>query len=142
MASFNRVILLGNLGKDPEVKRFDGGKMKASFSLATTETWNGEKKTIWHSVVSWNKLAEIIEKYLTKGSPVLIEGRITYREWEDKEGQKRHITEIVADSMQMLGNGKDRKEERIDASLDIQNTGSIPSANRPQPENPDDGLPF
>ncbi len=106
--SVNKVILVGRLGKDPEVRYLDSGKAVANFSLATSETWRdqgGEKqeKTEWHKVQAWGKLAEICGQYLTKGSQVYVEGRIQTRDWEDKDGNKRYTTEIVANTMQMLG---------------------------------------
>ena len=106
--SVNKVILVGRLGKDPEVKYTQGGTAMARFSLATDEVWkdqSGEKqqKTEWHNIVAWNKLAEICGQYLSKGRLVYIEGRLQTRNWEDKEGNKRTTTEIRADNMVMLG---------------------------------------
>jgi single-strand DNA-binding protein len=108
MAGINKVILVGNLGKDPEVRFFDNDKKKASFSLATSETYNnkeGEKitRTEWHNVVLWGRLAEIAEAYLRKGRQVYIEGKISSRSYEDKEGNKRYVTEINGQQMQLLG---------------------------------------
>ena len=108
MAGVNKVILIGNLGKDPEVRYLDSGVAVANFSLATTENYRnkeGEKvsQTEWHNVVLWRGLAEIAEKYLKKGSSVYIEGRIRNRKWEDKEGNTRYNNEILADNMTMLG---------------------------------------
>jgi len=103
----NKVMLIGNLGKDPEVKYTPNGTAVASFSLATAESWvkDGKKetRTEWHKIVVWGKLAEICGEYLTKGKQVYLEGRIQTREWEDKEGIKRYTTEIVASQMIMLG---------------------------------------
>ena len=108
MSGVNKVILIGNLGKDPEVRYLDSGIAVANFSLATTENYRnkeGEKvsQTEWHNVVLWRGLAEIAEKYLKKGSSVYIEGRIRNRKWEDKEGNTRYNNEILADNMTMLG---------------------------------------
>ena len=108
MSGVNKVILIGNLGKDPEVRYLDSGVAVANFSLATTENYRnkeGEKvsQTEWHNVVLWRGLAEIAEKYLKKGSSVYIEGRIRNRKWEDKEGNTRYNNEILADNMTMLG---------------------------------------
>ncbi len=108
MAGVNKVILLGNLGKDPEVRVFEGGTKKASFSLATGETFldksgQRQERTEWHNVVFWGNIVEVIEKYLKKGSQVYIEGRITTRSYDDKDGQKKYITEIVGQSMTLLG---------------------------------------
>ncbi len=116
MASVNKVILVGNLGRDPEVRYMPSGDAMANLNLATTDTWKdkgGEKqeKTEWHRVVMFGKTAEIAGEYLKKGSQVYIEGRLQTRKWTDKEGQERYTTEIVADRMQMLGSrsgGSDR----------------------------------
>jgi single-strand DNA-binding protein len=103
----NKVILIGNLGKDPEIQSFDTGVKKASFSLATTETYRNREgqdvdQTEWHNIVLWRGLADVAEKYLKKGSQIYIEGRIRYRSYE-KDGQKRYITDIEADTLNMLG---------------------------------------
>ncbi len=110
MASVNKVILVGNLGRDPEVRYMPNGEAVANFSIATTENWkdkNGQKqeKTEWHNIVMYRRLAEIAGEYLKKGRPVYIEGRLQTRKWE-KDGVTRYTTEIVADQMQMLG-GRD-----------------------------------
>ncbi|MDR2875660.1 MAG: single-stranded DNA-binding protein [Methylobacillus sp.] len=108
MASVNKVILVGNLGRDPEMRYMPSGDALASFSIATTDTWkdkSGQKqeRTEWHRISMFGKLAEIAGQYLKKGSPVYLEGRLQTRKWTDKEGQERQTTEIVADRMQMLG---------------------------------------
>lgn len=109
MASVNKVILVGNLGADPETRYMPNGDAVANIRLATTESWKdkatGEKKEIteWHRVVFYRKLAEIVGQYLKKGSAVYVEGRIRTRKWQDKEGQERYTTEIEANEMQMLG---------------------------------------
>ena len=109
MASVNKVILLGNLGADPETRFMPNGDAVANIRLATTESWkdksSGEKRelTEWHRVVFFRKLAEIAGQYLKKGSQVYIEGRIKTRKWQDKDGQERYTTEIEATEMQMLG---------------------------------------
>ena len=115
MAGVNKVILIGNLGKDPEVKYLDNGVAVANFSLATTENYKnkeGERvsQTEWHNIVLWRGLAEVAEKYLKKGSNIYIEGKIKNRKWEDKEGKTRYNTEILADNMTMLG-GKPVQED-------------------------------
>lgn len=112
MAGVNKVILVGNLGKDPEVRYLEGGTAVANFSLATTETYkdktgNRVEQTEWHNVVVWRGLAEIAEKYLKKGSQVYVEGKLRTRAWDDKDGVKRYTTEIVADNMTMLGGKRD-----------------------------------
>jgi single-strand DNA-binding protein len=108
MASVNKVILVGNLGRDPEVRYMPDGGAVTNISVATTDVWKdkgGEKqeRTEWHRVVFFSKLAEIAGEYLKKGSQVYVEGRLQTRKWQDKEGQDRYTTEIVADRMQMLG---------------------------------------
>lgn len=113
MASVNKVILVGNLGKDPDCRYLPNGDQVTTITLATTDTWkdkaSGEKKeaTEWHRVVFWRKLAEIAGQYLKKGSSVYIEGALKTRKWQDKDGQDRYTTEIVADQMQMLGRKSD-----------------------------------
>jgi single-strand DNA-binding protein len=118
MAGVNKVILVGNLGKDPEVKYLDNGVAVANFSLATTENYKnkeGEKvsQTEWHNIVLWRGLAEVAEKYLKKGANVYIEGKIKTRKWEDKDGNTRYNTEILADNMTMLGSKQDSKKPPI-----------------------------
>ena len=108
MASINKVILIGNLGADPETRYLPSGDAVTNIRIATTDTWkdkNGEKQEHieWHRIAFFGKLAEIAGEYLKKGAPVYIEGRIRTRKWQDKEGQDRYSTEIVADRMQMLG---------------------------------------
>lgn len=113
----NRVTLLGHLGKAPEVKHLDSGKVVANFSIATKENWkykNGEKQTLteWHNIVAWEKLAEVVEKWLSKGSFIYLEGKLVTRKWEDKDGNTRYTTEILANTIKMLGgkNGETKKE--------------------------------
>ncbi len=109
MAGINKVILIGRLGSDPEVRYTPSGVAVANFSIATSEEWkdkdSGERKerTEWHRIVAWRRLGEICGEYLSKGKQVYIEGRIQTRDWEDKNGVKRYTTEIVASQMQMLG---------------------------------------
>lgn len=108
MASVNKVILVGNLGRDPEVRYMPNGEAVCNFSIATTDTWKDksgarQERTEWHNIVMYRKLAEIAGEYLKKGRPVYIEGRLQTRKWQTKEGQDRYTTEIVADQMQMLG---------------------------------------
>jgi single-strand DNA-binding protein len=104
----NKVQLIGNLGNDPEIVNLDGGNKLAKFSIATNETYKnakGEKvtDTQWHNVVAWGKTAEIVENYLTKGNEVAVEGKLTHRSYENKEGEKRYITEIKCNELLMLG---------------------------------------
>jgi single-strand DNA-binding protein len=109
MASVNKVILVGNLGKDPETRYATSGSAICNITLATSRQWkdkaSGEKReeTEWHRVVFYDRLAEIAGEYLKKGRPVYVEGRLKTRKWQDKEGQDRYTTEIVADEMQLLG---------------------------------------
>jgi single-strand DNA-binding protein len=142
MAGVNKVILIGNLGRDPEVRTIEGGAKVASFSIATSEVFknkDGSKNetTEWHNIVLWRGLAELAEKYLTKGNQVYIEGRIKTRQWEDKDGIKRYTTEIIGDNLTFLGGGKG-----------TQNAGDAPSKesnsdNTPEPiQEADDDLPF
>jgi len=112
-ASINKVILMGNLGKDPETRTLESGAVMCRFSIATTETYKNRKSgertshTEWHNITLWRGLAEVADKYLHKGDKVLIEGKIRTRSWEDKEsGQTRYTTEILADQMQMMGGNK------------------------------------
>ena len=129
MSSVNKVILIGNLGKDPEFKTFDGDKQKASFSLATSEKYSDRTITKWHNIVVWGKLAKVCKDYLRKGSPVAIIGKITYREYE-KEGEKKYITEIVSDEMQMLGKAPESKP-KVKVSDGIPGTDDFPENDLP-----------
>lgn len=104
----NKVQLIGNLGNNPEIKTLDGGKKMAKFTIATNESYrntSGEKvtETQWHNLIAWGKLAEIIEKYISKGSEVAVEGKLTYRTYNDKDGNKKYFTEIQVNELLMLG---------------------------------------
>lgn len=112
MAGINKVILVGNLGKDPEVKTLESGAKVANFSLATSESYKGKDgqrvtQTEWHNIVLWRGLAEVAEQYLKKGNQVYIEGKIRSRSWDDKDGNKKYITEIQGDNLTMLGGRRD-----------------------------------
>lgn len=136
----NKVILVGRLGKDPEVKYTPDGTMVTNFALATSEQWkdkNGEKveKTEWHKIVTFKKLAEICGKYLVKGNLVYIEGRIQTRSWDDKDGVKRYTTEIIAFNMQML----DSKGQRDSNASRDEPPLPHPGVDGPMP---DDDVPF
>jgi single-strand DNA-binding protein len=138
MAGVNKVILVGNLGKNPEVKYLDSGVAVANFSLATTENYKnkeGERvsQTEWHNIVLWRGLAEVAEKWLKKGSSVYIEGKIKTRKWEDKDGNTRYNTEILADNMTMLG-GK--------SNADATSPVSSESTTSKSSEDTADDLPF
>jgi len=121
----NKVILVGNVGKDPEIKHLDKGVSVARFSLATSETYKDKdnKKvtnTEWHNIVLWRGLAEVAEKYVKKGSPLYIEGKIRSRTWDDKDGKKHYATEIVADTMQLLGS-KQSSDDNVPVTENMQN---------------------
>ncbi len=139
MAGVNKIILVGRLGKDPEVRYTPSGAAVANFSIATSEEWkdkdSGEKqeRTEWHRVVAWRRLGEICGEYLHKGSQVYIEGRLQTKSWEDREGNKRYTTEIVAQTMQMLGSPrKEGKTKSVEESYPDEEPISIP----------DDDIPF
>lgn len=138
----NKVILIGNLGRDPEVRRTAGGTSVANFTMATTETYTNksgerEQQTEWHRIVAWGRLGEFCGEYLHKGKQVYVEGRLQTRDWEDREGVKRRTTEINARTIQMLG----RRSDDPDAG-----GGSSPRSQPstpPQSELPsDDDIPF
>jgi single-strand DNA-binding protein len=141
MAAVNKVILIGNLGKDPELRYTPGGKAVASFSLATTERWRDSEgvmqdKTEWHNIVVWGRQAETAKEYLAKGRQVYIEGRIQTRSWEDKDGNTRYTTEIVAQRLQFLGS---REKAAVAASSEDQPPEAPPSNDL---SSEDDDLPF
>ena len=139
----NKVIIVGNLGADPDSKSMPSGNMVANFSVATSESWNdrdtGERqeKTEWHRVVFFNRLAEIAAQYLKKGSQVYVEGKLQTRKWEDKEGNERWTTEVVANQMQMLG---DRMSG--DMSNDNASSSQSTSDNDFSTDEFDDDIPF
>ena len=124
MSGVNKVILIGRLGRDPEIRYSQQGTAVTNFSLATSEKWKDEEKTEWHKVVAFGKQAEVMEKYLKKGSQVFLEGRVQTRKWE-QDGQDRYTTEIVVSNFQFVG-GKGEGQ-------------SQPAA---QPPIPDDDIPF
>ncbi len=110
MGSVNKVILVGNLGRDAELRYTPGGAAVATLNLATTEVWNDrsnqrQEKTEWHRVILWGKQAESLQEYLTKGKQIYIEGRLQTRQWDDKDGNKRYTTEVKADRVTLLGGG-------------------------------------
>jgi single-strand DNA-binding protein len=141
MASVNKVILVGNLGRDPEVRHTSSGTPVANFTMATTERWNdasGERKeqTEWHRIVVWAKQAEIVGEYLRKGRQVYVEGSLQTREWTDREGNKRYTTEVRAQRVQMLG--------RRDDHQPVAAPGTSPAADgaEPQAGYEEDDIPF
>ena len=106
--SFNKVLILGNAGKDPEIRHLEGGAAVANFTVATTEVFrdrsgNRQERTEWHNIVCWRQLAEFAERFVKKGTQVFIEGKIRTREYNDQNGQRRFVTEIVADTLQLTG---------------------------------------
>ena len=141
--SVNKVILIGRLGKDPEMRFTQGGRAVTSFSLATNENWtdqSGERqeRTEWHRIVTWGKLAENCAKLLNKGKQVYIEGRLQTRSWDDRDGNKRYTTEIVANAMQILS----AMEGGGDRSLTGDEGGDLPAGNG-MPGSPEfDDVPF
>jgi single-strand DNA-binding protein len=157
MASVNKVIVLGNLGRDPEIRYTPNGAAICNVSIATARNWkskdSGERQeeTEWHRVVFYDRLAEIAGEYLTKGKPVYIEGRLKTRKWQDKEGKDNYTTEIIADSMQLLGGREDGGGEREQQPRQAAAPAPRPAAApRPAPksgtsfDNMDDGddIPF
>ena len=149
MASVNKVILIGNLGADPETRYLPSGDAVTNIRIATTDTWkdkSGEKQehTEWHRIAFFGKTAEIAGEYLKKGSPVYVEGRIRTRKWQDKEGQDRYSTEIVADRMQLLGgrSGGAESMAREPASASAGGGGSKAAPRKGTIEELDDDIPF
>ena len=130
MAGVNKAILLGNLGKDPEVRRLDDGRAVANFSIATSETYKnkaGERvtNTEWHNVVLWSPLAEIAESYLKKGSQVYIEGKISNRSYEDKDGIKKYVSEVVGRAITLLGRAPDSSGAQAEENKAQENTETV-----------------
>ena len=144
----NKVILIGHVGKDPEVRYLDSNTPVANFTLATSETYknrNGEKvkNTEWHNIVLWRGLAQIAEKYVKKGTMLYIEGRIRTRSWDDKDGNKRYTTEIIGDNLQMLSRKGDETGDNFSQSAPSSDNYSDTSYDSPSVENDDvDDLPF
>jgi single-strand DNA-binding protein len=139
----NKVILIGNLGKDPEIRTLETGVKVATFSIATSETFkdkegNRTKRTEWHNLVLWRGLAEISEKYLKKGNQIFVEGRLQTRSWDDQQtGVKKYTTEIVVDNMTMLGGKKEGEGNAENAETPEQKTFEEPA-----PNEADNDLPF
>ncbi len=141
MAGVNKVILVGNLGKDPEIRYLENGTAVANFPIATSESYKDKEgnridQTEWHNVVVWRKMAEIAERYLRKGSQIYLEGKLRTKPWEDQQGNKRYTTEIVADTFTMLGKREDN-----------QNTSTPSNTNTSATSQPDkivekDDIPF
>ena len=144
MGSVNKVILVGNLGRDAEVRVTAGGTSVATLNLATTEVWNdkqGQKqeKTEWHRIVLWGKQAESLQEYLVKGKQIYVEGRLQTRQWDDKDGNKRYTTEIKADRITLLGGGGGGRSGSMDRG------GAHPAGTPDEPPMEpitDDDIPF
>ncbi|OFZ43285.1 MAG: single-stranded DNA-binding protein [Bacteroidetes bacterium RIFCSPHIGHO2_02_FULL_44_7] len=146
--SVNKVILIGNLGKDPEVRHLENGAVVANFPLATSESYTdkstGQKveNTDWHDIVVWRGLAEVVEKYVRKGTKIYVEGKLKKRSWQDKEGNTRYSTEVVADELTILSRPSDEREQRPTAPYN--STGTPPAPTRVDDilNREDDDLPF
>ncbi len=135
MSSLNRVMLIGRLGRDPEVRYTSDGVPVANFSLATSEFWTDksgtrQERTEWHNIVAWNKLAELSRRYLAKGRQVFVEGRIQTREWDDREGNKRRTTEVVASQILFVGSRPEGAET----------SAPQPAAARAEPASSEEGM--
>jgi single-strand DNA-binding protein len=150
MSSLNKVMLIGRLGKDPEIRYTPDGSPVANFSLATSETWNDksgtrQERTEWHNIVAWNKLADLAKRYLAKGRQVYIEGRIRTREWDDKDGNKRRTTEIMANQMVLLGSrpeGMEAGGNPMPRSAPAADPGLSQASGLADVEITDDDIPF
>ena len=150
MSSLNKVKLIGRLGKDPEVRYTPDGAPVANFSLATSEFWTDksgtrQERTEWHNIVAWNKLADLSKRYLAKGRQVYVEGRLRTREWDDKDGNKRRTTEIVANQMVLLGSrpeGMEAGPAPIQRSAPSAEPGPSSAPGMADVEITDDDIPF
>jgi single-strand DNA-binding protein len=150
MSSLNKVMLIGRLGKDPEIRYTQDGAPVASFSLATSEFWTDksgtrQERTEWHNIVAWNKLADLSKRYLAKGRQVYIEGRIRTREWDDRDGNKRRTTEIIANQMVLLGSRPEGMEAAVapmHRGAPENEPGLSPSPGPADVEITDDDIPF
>lgn len=147
MSGVNKVILVGHLGKDPEVRHLEGGTTLVNFSLATSETYTKDGKKVeqteWHNIVMWRALAEVAAKYLTKGKQVYIEGKIRSRSYDDKEGVKRYITEIVAENFTLLGRKNENESDSAPATIQSNLTQAKPEGQMVDyMDDPADDLPF
>lgn len=143
--SVNKVILVGNLGKDPELRYTPSGAAVCTFSLATSERFKNKQgeqqdRTEWHNIVVWAGLAEICGKYLTKGKQVYLEGRIQNRSYDDRDGNKRYISEVVVNEMQMLGRAGEQNSGGTGYPMPQEESAPQPAQN--PPFNPDDDIPF
>ena len=149
MGSVNKVILVGNLGRDAELRYTPGGAPVSTLNLATTEVWNDksgqrQEKTEWHRVVLWGKSAESLSEYLVKGKQIYVEGRLQTRQWDDKEGNKRYTTEIRGDRIVLLGGGGGGGGARASAAAQPRSSGAEQTETMGEPvsELTDDDIPF
>jgi len=147
MASVNRVILVGNLGRDPELRYIPSGQAVANFTLATNDRWrdkegNNQERTEWHRIVVWGKTAENCAQYLQKGRSVYIEGRLQTRDWEDKEGNKRQTTETIAQTVQFLGGRGGAGGESGGGPIGNSGPSSAGSSGGESPPPPSSDVPF
>jgi len=148
----NKVMLIGNVGKDPEVRHLDSGVATTTITLATSETYTdkaGQRvtNTEWHNVVLWRQLAELAEKYIRKGSQIFVEGKIRSRSWDDKDGVKRYTTEVIADNVRLLGRREDSaggapQQSAAPASGGYSHHAAAPAAAPEQHSAENDDLPF
>jgi single-strand DNA-binding protein len=147
VGSVNKVILIGNLGRDSELRYTPGGAAVATLNMATTEVWNdkqGQKqeKTEWHRIIVWGKQAESLQEYLTKGKQIYVEGRLQTRQWDDKDGNKRYTTEIKADRITLLGGGGGGGRSSMDRGGGSTGGGGGGSEEPPMQPITDDDIPF
>lgn len=146
--SVNKVILIGNLGKDPEVRHLENGATVANFPIATSETYTDRntgqrvENTDWHDIVVWRGLAEVVEKYIKKGTKVYVEGKLKKRSWQDKEGNTRYTTEVVADELTILSSRNDQAQQSQQAPYSSQGTPDAPSKVDDIINKDQDDLPF
>ena len=137
--ALNKVLLIGNVGKDPEIRHLQGGASVATITLATSERYkdrNGESRelTEWHTIIAWRQLADLAENYIRKGSQIFVEGRIRSRSWDDQNGQKRYVTEIQADSIQLLGRRGDNAAPAPAPAQSQNYGGGYNAPAQPQPQ--------
>ncbi len=147
MSSLNKVLLIGYLGEDPEVRYTPDGAPVATFSLATGEQWtdkSGQRQehTEWHAVVAWNKLAEIVQRYTNKGKQVYVEGRLKTREWNDRDGNKRRTTEVIASSIILIGGGRGQQGGERESGGSCGKPALASEPEGPSSGTTDDDIPF
>jgi len=151
MAGVNKVMIIGRLGQDPEVRYTGGGQAVANFNVATSENWtskDGQKqeRTEWHRIVVWGRLAELCKDYLKKGRQVYIDGRLQTRNWDDRDGKKRYVTEIIANSVQFLGSNTDKTSTTTTTDEGVDHVQPEPTNTAPfettAPTITDDEIPF